>query len=206
MYKYGTEEFMKKRIVLLAMAIFFGVPQMLSATSISVEGETGWQANNERLGSFYLWLDTERINCTIRFFQVDPVEVKQGEFACGPTFQPTLFTKPFLLKLWGGVTTENNTMVGGTLQFALWDREIFYILDPKLPDDIYQKLFVQLNRKGWLYLRIETLQIKGSAVFVRFGPELRYLFSKKFHLYVHPYVDVQGDDLGFHAGFRLLGW
>ncbi|MEK9166208.1 MAG: hypothetical protein AAB846_00560 [Patescibacteria group bacterium] len=159
------------------------------ASSISGETEFGAQGNGERLFSQYLFYDTEKVNFTARYFWVDQI-LERGEFSTGPTFS---LGNSATVKLWAGGTTDEEVMLGGSLFARPFGHELLYIIDPKLStnkhmDGIYQKLIMALDQKNIFHFRIESLQLSGTAVFVRAGIETR-LNLPWGHLYIHPYFD-----------------
>lgn len=201
---------MAKNCLYAILALVFLIPS-ISLARPHISGEMEWQFDGDggRGFSQYLWLDTEHSNFVARYAWVEKT-LEQGEFAIGPTFPMGGFT----VKLWAGATTEKSVMLGGSLAGSVWEHDVLYILDPKistneLPDALYQKLFVALDKKGSWQFRIESLQVAGNAVFVRTGVEYELTLPwlpESNHLFIHPFFDPQGHNVGIHVGCRFFNW
>lgn len=194
---------MRKSFFAILLAVLVSAPVYGQVTG---ETEAGSDERRGRFFSQYVFYDVGRINVLTRYFWVNDV-VHRGEFAIGPTLK----FGPVIVKGQFGGTTDRQLMVGTLIIARVADRDVIYIFDSKSsawlenPHEIYQKLWVPLNKSGGLQFRYEDLEIGREHIFARIGFEGRYNLSVSGirHLYFAPFYDPIHKSIGSQTGLRF---
>ena len=190
----------------LFTVFLFRPPERLLAQGFSGETELATDGKGQSSFSQYVFYDFNNINILTRFFWINHV-FEKGEFATGPTIR---LGHANILKLQFGGTTKREVMVAGALITGIRDHGIVYIADAKLatetgaPSNLYQQLFIALNKKGNWQFEAQDLQVGGEQSFLRIGLEYRQALPHKLQLYVAPFYDPVRNAVGGQAGFRFF--
>jgi hypothetical protein len=115
-----------------------------------------------------------------------------------------------ILKFQFGGTTNREVMLAGTVITRIFDHSVVYIADGKLttkggaPSNLYEKLFVGLNKKGSWNLNFRIFRLvacKSSFVLAR---NIANLFPIIIQLFISPFYDPVRNAVGAETGFSAF--
>jgi len=196
---------MKKALLLGTILLCFWTKSAF-AQELSGESEFGADGKGESSFSQYIFYDVDRANVLTRYFWVNHI-LEQGEFAVGPTIR---LRTANILKLQFGGTTNREVMLAGTLITRISGHNIVYIADGKIatksgaPGNLYEKLFIALNKKGTWNFELQDLQVGREQEFLRIGGEYRHDLPHNLQLFVSPFYDPIRNAVGAETGFRFF--
>lgn len=198
--------------VLFLLFLSFSVKAQLSG-----ETEAGSDGKGESFLSEYLFYDFLNVNLFGRYLWINNI-LERGEFAIGPTIT---FKDTSLIKVTVGMTTYNEAVIDALLLTKFGGKDALYLFDLKIttekniPNTLYHKLALGINKKSTLQVRIEHLtgnywgkkSDEFDGQFLRIGLEYQQKFSVSehpAHIYVAPFYDPVRKALGGQAGFRFF--
>ena len=191
----------KAFFTLTIVAVFMATSVFAQVTG---ETEVGSDGRIEGFLSQYVFIDWKEINVLSRYFYVIG-RVNRGELAIGPTIS----LGPTTAKLQIGGTTDKQLMMSTLVATHLFGRGIMYIFDtksrhgPEHHQEIYQKLWVALDREGMVLFRYEDSVVGGRHMFVRLGFENSYRIDDKAYFFVAPFYDLVKKNVGAQTGIRF---
>ncbi|MBI5733270.1 hypothetical protein HY967_04985 [Candidatus Jorgensenbacteria bacterium] len=188
----------------LFLTLFIGCLSTALAQKTSGESELGANGSYKpRFFSQYIFYEDKSWHAFVRYQWVRDI-LHRGEVAIGPMIK----FDDGNMKLWMGLTTDDEFMLGTSLQ----SKPIYYKIDFKAgmisrknPNTVHQKFLLALDEHNIWQLRFEHLQEETLLGFLRLGVEYQYQLTDQSHTYIAPFIDPTSDRwFGGQVGFRFF--